>query len=364
MKYYGWIISLFFLLVICRGDILSKDKNGQMGNAPIELKELEVKKDLRMMHILAYVRDYSELTTYTDTVTLFREKWVDFMLPIDRKAEGKGWKLPRILSTKSYYRFTNAWGVDSVSDKFGQHFSWSDWISPVDNLPLPKKLRYVEQTSDTIRGKYSPTETWIKNGDSVTLKVNVLADKRSRKYVPRLATFFREEDEIDFDDFRVMYYFGPIADTTIYARDIKRIDAHIASTGRGRNIFRFNPIEEPYFAETSAEMYIVDYELLTLKEAKRWEKANLRELSANLKPPANIVPPVTSEIVALIRRVEQADEAALADARARLQVDQRLAGRPLEGYTNAEVIRKVLKNMLGIKSKRKYNKDTRRRSPF
>ena len=36
----------------------------------------------RVLHLLAYVREYSTLTTYADTVTLFREKMVDYMLSL------------------------------------------------------------------------------------------------------------------------------------------------------------------------------------------------------------------------------------------------------------------------------------------
>ena len=35
---------------------------------------------------------------------------------------------PRILTCKSYYRFTNRNGLDSVSSASHHHFSWSDWI--------------------------------------------------------------------------------------------------------------------------------------------------------------------------------------------------------------------------------------------
>ena len=42
-----------------------------------ELPELTVEsKKHRLLHILAYVREYSTLATYTDTVFLFREKTV------------------------------------------------------------------------------------------------------------------------------------------------------------------------------------------------------------------------------------------------------------------------------------------------
>ena len=44
----------------------------------------------KVLHVLAYVREFSTLTTYTDTVFLFREKMVDFMLNPDRKVRFKG----------------------------------------------------------------------------------------------------------------------------------------------------------------------------------------------------------------------------------------------------------------------------------
>lgn len=48
-----------------------------------ELPEVLVESPKRnMLHVMAYVREYSNLTTYSDTVILFREKMVDFMLPV------------------------------------------------------------------------------------------------------------------------------------------------------------------------------------------------------------------------------------------------------------------------------------------
>ena len=55
----------------------------------------------KVMHMLAYVREYSTLTTYTDTVFLFREKMVDFMLNTDPKVKFQGWSYPRILKSSS-----------------------------------------------------------------------------------------------------------------------------------------------------------------------------------------------------------------------------------------------------------------------
>lgn len=64
-----------------------------------ELPEFVVKtRKHKVLHMLAYVREYSMLSTYTDTVFLFREKMVDYMLGIDRKVKFKGWILPRVLT--------------------------------------------------------------------------------------------------------------------------------------------------------------------------------------------------------------------------------------------------------------------------
>ena len=52
----------------------------------------------KVLHMLAYVREYSTLTTYSDTVFLFREKMVDYMLPSEKKRRVAGWRNPRVLS--------------------------------------------------------------------------------------------------------------------------------------------------------------------------------------------------------------------------------------------------------------------------
>ena len=59
-----------------------------------ELPEVLVETRARkVLHMLAYVREYSTLSTYSDTVTLFREKMVDFMIvpdPLLSTKNGRG----------------------------------------------------------------------------------------------------------------------------------------------------------------------------------------------------------------------------------------------------------------------------------
>ncbi len=153
--------------------------------------------------MLAYVREYSTLSTYTDTVFLFREKMADYMLTPDKKVRFKGWSSPRLLACRSYYRFTDARGRDSVSNVSNHHFSWSDWIGTPPASVLPHVLAQSESGSDTIRGKYSATEMWTRNNSRVIVDVDVMADTTSRKWVPNLAGFFR--NDLEFERFRVRF---------------------------------------------------------------------------------------------------------------------------------------------------------------
>ena len=57
-----------------------------MHEAASELDEVVVESSKRpILHILGYLREYSTLTSYSDSVLLFREKMVDFMLTPDHK---------------------------------------------------------------------------------------------------------------------------------------------------------------------------------------------------------------------------------------------------------------------------------------
>ena len=56
-----------------------------------ELPEVLVEsKKHQVLHMIGYVREYSTLTTYSDTVMLFREKTVDFMVPVGREKRCRG----------------------------------------------------------------------------------------------------------------------------------------------------------------------------------------------------------------------------------------------------------------------------------
>lgn len=261
----------------------------------------------RPLHILAYVREYSTLTTYTDTVFLFREKMVDYMIPSSAKSRFKGWDTPRVLSSRSYYRFTDANGLDSVSDTGNYHFSWSDWVG-IPAARLPRALKGKTATTDTIRGKYSPAEIWRKDGDRLDVEINVLAAPETRRWVPRMTRFFNTgADNPEFDDIRLGYSYDNITSDSIRPADLDHYSLNIESTGRGHGMFRFNRPGERFFVSTSADIYILDREYITLKEARKWEKREFNSEITEIYEPME-APRLEASIQLLVDRVDRIDK--------------------------------------------------------
>lgn len=322
-----------------------------------ELPEVVVEsRQSKVMHILAYVREYSTLYTYSDTVFLFREKMVDYMITPDKRMRFKGWDMPRVLKSKSYYRFTDAAGLDSVSDACRHHFSWSDWMGLVPPPQLPPSLKGNAASSDTVYGKYSPAEVWSRRDERVTIDVDVLADTCSRKWVPNLSTFFR--NGLDFERFRVNYNYDNVTADSLSMVDLKGYSFNIESNGRGHEMFRFNSVYEPFFVSTYGEVYILDKEFITVKEAKKWQR-RIASSDYDILEPAD-APPLTPDICALIDRVNLIDSE---EVRLALEPDHRLgSGRGVVKQNFGDRALMLLKQFTGIsriRSQRKLKSDWR-----
>lgn len=296
----------------------------------------------KMLHLLGYVREYSTLSTYSDTIFLFREKMVDYMIPTEEKTRFKGWSSPRVLSSRSYYRFTDAQGLDSVSDRCNQHFSWADWVGVTPSARIPGKLAEAEAGTDTVRGKYSPAEIWSKNGSRVTLDINIMADTTSRKWVPNLSAFFR--GNVDFERFHLRFDFDNVAGFSIDPADLAGYSFNIESNGRGRGMFMFNRRDEPFFVSTYAEVYIIDKEYITVKEARKWEKKHPdTENMAIYEPPE--APPPQPAIRQLVARVDAVDHS---HVRLALVPDKLLVGKEVVKMNVGQQALQRIKGLLGI----------------
>ena len=283
-----------------------------------ELPEVTVTSEGReVTHLTGYVREVSLLTSYSDTVTLFREKMVDFMVPGKRAGKYKGWYTPRVLSVNSYYRFTNSVGMDSVSNYFSRHFSWADLMSVADEVYLPSKL-WDNAGRDTIRGRYGDVTRWSRIGDDVSIRLDVLADTTACRWMPFITSFMHKNTE--FDKLIVGYEYRDIESGILRPAELAHITFDVESSGRGRPIFSMFKPDEPIFVSTRADLYITDSEYISVKQAKAIEKAQIGEMA--IEPPEDITPP-EEEMMSLMARVNNIDHVGRHVA---ITGDKRLAG--------------------------------------
>ncbi|MDE6278015.1 MAG: hypothetical protein K2M06_07905 [Muribaculaceae bacterium] len=310
-------------------------------------------KGRRVLHILAYVREYSSLSTYEDTVFLFREKMVDYMWNPSRNGSFTGWNSPRILNSRSYYRFTNYQGLDSVSDKFNNHFSWADWVGLAPKAELPRRLIGRESGTDTVNGKYSMTEVWTKDGDRVDVDIDVLADTGRRTWVPNLSAFFNKD--LDFERFKIRFNYDNVVGNTMSPLEMTGYSFTIESNGRGRGMFMFNRVDDPFFVSTYCEVYIVDKGFVSVKEARRLEKKLPDELKEMAIFEAASAPELQQSILELIARVDEVDRDKI---RLALVPDKRLGGKEVVKLNPGQQILKRLKGLVGlddVNARRKWN---------
>ncbi len=288
-----------------------------------ELPEVVVEaKQNKFLHILAYVREYSTLTSYSDTITMFREKMVDFMLPTNARDRFRGWRYPRVLNSQSYYHFTNSDGLDSVSDACNHHFTWSDWIGMVPTRKIPDNIANKKIVIDTVFGKYGPTEIWNKDGSRLTLDINVMADTMSRKWVPNI-TYFLENENTDFEQLRLKLNYDNVISNEIGPLDLTGYSFNIESRGRGRGLFKFNRHDEPFYVNTYAEVYVIDKEFISSKEAKKWESHKFSSDEIEIFEPQE-APDLDTATLTLIERVNSINQE---NVRLSIMPDERLISR-------------------------------------
>lgn len=314
----------------------------------------------KVLHVLGYMREYSTLSTYTDTVFLFREKMVDYMFPSHKKVKFKGWSTPRVLKSKSYYRFYNARGLDSVSHVSNYHFSWSDWVGIPPQGILPPQLDEAPGSEWTVNGRFRPSEVWRRKDDGIAVDVDVLADTAGRRWVPGLSGFFR--NNLDFESFKIRYSYDGAATDSIKPLYLSGYSYSIESRGRGHEMFMFNKVNEPFFVTTYAEVYILDKEYIKVKEARRWLRVPLDGEAIEIYEPAE-APALQEPVIELVARVENIDHERV---RLTIEPDHRLMSRNgvNKNYRIGNRFLNILKDLTGISAYKSRKKSERNWKEF
>lgn len=316
----------------------------KMLETPFDLAEVEiVARKLEVLQIQGYLREYSTLTTSGGNVTLFREKAVDFMVPSNEVKSFKGWLYPRVLSSRSYYHFTDSEGLDSVSNTYSMHFSWSDWVGIFKERELPDLLKDHTRVTDTVMGKYTPSQIWNRKGERIALDIDVLAREENLSWTPRMAPFMTDGN--DFTRFSLKYQFDDVTSDHISADNISMISYNIESSRSGRDMHSLSYRKQPLYVNTYAELYITDRRYISVADAKRAEKNPAIDEYAMLKAP-DIAPALPQSTVALINRVNNIDH----DTRRRdAEADHRYIGKPnKERFSIIGTVKKAVKLLESI----------------
>ncbi len=303
----------------------------------IKLPELIVSgKNKKVLHIIGYMREYSTLTTLSDTVFLYREKLVDFA-PSNMNIKFEGWNLPRIMSSKSYYRFTNDAGLDSVSNKYYRYFTFADYIGLPKPETIPVNLQNDRSGTDTIKARYGLNALWEKDSERVKLEIDLLNDTARLKQFPMLNKFTRD-DYLDFRELKIQYLFDGVDYDIVNPEKLTKMSFTIESKGRVDKRVSMSPSSKPEWVSTYAELYVLDREYISRSDANKWRK---QYIDWNMAAPylGQIVPPRTDTIDILVSRVDAIDHQ---QVRLREETDMRLAGPHIEeGKKNFTVLNRL-----------------------
>lgn len=326
----------FCAFIICNApfsaDASAKDKPRQLRPVVVDGRKE------RALHVLAYVREYSTLASYTDTITMFREKMADFMLPPSSRSKIPAWRLPRVIGSRSYYRYTNSDGLDSVSDRCPYYFSWADWVGLPPAMPLPQPVSVDTAASYTMPARWGYAEQWQRSGSGLSVAANMLAGEQQRRWIPDAAYLF-SKDGVDFERFTLTLDFDLADSLTARPLDLKGYTAQIESRGRGRSMIGFSH-GGPVFVTTRAEVYILDREFVTRSEARKWsEGVN----DVGVYPHAD-APRLSADVLSLIARVEGINHDSV---RTNLPTDERLAHVHVKMNFGKAALQRI-KHMFGL----------------
>lgn len=333
------------------------DKNVRLREVPLELPEVVISSARQqVMRLKAYVREYSTLLNdQGQSVLLFREKMVDYMIPLKETKHFDGWLKPRLLAVRNYYHFTNGIGLDSVSNFYPRHFSWSDWIGIPRSFMLPKSMRNDDENrtvTDTVRGRVSNSEVWRRQGKRLYVDVDILTDSLNRRWIPDFRKSFF--NDVDFTEMQIQYVFDDISGDRVYPWDLSRMSYNIMSNGIKREFVRRSFVETAQYMDTYAEVYIVDREIITVKEARNLDN-KLPDFEGVFMVP-NGVPELQPSILALVERVNSIDHDAV---RLGIEADQRLGKGEFD--PESHTLLGKIRTLFGYK-KSKYKKKVRNES--
>lgn len=273
----------------------------------LELSEVTVTPGSHpLLHLTGYMREYASSFGSSDSLTIYHESIVDFMIPIE-DTKIKGWRKPRILAENNYMRHTDSKGLDSVTDKVDDLYLWASYArifpSSKYSIKLPSDVAGVSgSVSKTVINKDKTRTNWQKNGDMIRLNHDVMPRYKNHTYSP--GVFKLLGATINITEATGSYVFiNSDGDNQLRPRELSRISRSMKMTGRGKMWKWAADSKAPVDMKSYIEIYVTDMEYLTEAEAKDLKK-NPPAVSCNqIVAPAG-APALHPGIQNIVRRVK------------------------------------------------------------
>lgn len=255
-----------------------------------ELPEIVVTPGSRpLLHLTGYMRETSSVMGSSDSITMFRESIVDFLVPIE-KAKVKGWDAARILASKTFVKIKNSAGLDSVSNRHEyEYMLWGDKLGLIHaKRDVPEAIKGKTFACDTIMGKYFPKIIWWKNGPLTRWYGDGLANEKNHTISPAFLKFFGLTT--DFKDLSTAYVFNTPEADAISPADLKQASVSLNMLARGRLFKKAFDSSTPVNIKAYVEVYLTDREYLSNEEAKLLKKEPPVIRPAEIIAPADATP--------------------------------------------------------------------------
>lgn len=255
-----------------------------------ELPELVISPGARpLLHLTGYMREVTSVLSSSDSVTIFKESVVDFLVPVE-KTKVKGWNKARELASKTYVRMSNSSGLDSVSNSHEYEFMlWGNHKSLIPSAAkIPDNIKGTEVTCDTVMGKYYPKIIWWKNRDVTRWHGDALANEKNHVTSPWALKLFGLTTDVT--EINENFVFETPDGDFIGPSDLRQVSITIDMLAKGKLFKKTLDSSSPVNVRTYMELYLTDREFLSEEEGKSLKKEIPTIESSDILAPTNANP--------------------------------------------------------------------------
>lgn len=274
----------------------------KMNQQEYELPEIVIRPGARpLLHLTGYMREVTSVLCSSDSVTIFKESVVDFLVPVE-KTKIKEWNKARELASKTYVRMSNSSGLDSVSTNHEYEFMlWGNRKSLIPSATkISDRIKGLDVVCDTVMGRYYPKIIWLKNGDITRWSGDALANEKNHITTPWALKLFGLTTDVT--EISENYVFNSPEDDFIRPADLKQVSITIDMLAKGKLYKKTFDSSSPVNVRNYMELYLTDREFLSEEEGKSLKKEIPIIDSSDILAPTN-ANPLHPAIIRTVERV-------------------------------------------------------------